>query len=94
MTTYSKIVLPQLHKKCIFYNFFVSSISSRPIDLPLLKEFSKSVSFSNNYILPVSVCRPEALDIHDLAHKYEFGEPFGKITRNVSRIRLVNCKTS
>ena len=32
--------------------FSVSSISYRPTDLSLLKEFSKNVSFSNIYILP------------------------------------------
>ena len=42
---YIKIVLPQLHPNCKFYDFFVSSISYRPTDLPSLKEFSKNVSF-------------------------------------------------
>ena len=32
--------------------FFVSTISYRPTDLSLLKEFSKNVSFSNSYKLP------------------------------------------
>ena len=35
-----------------FMIFFVSSISYRPTDLSLLKEFSKNVSFSNSYKLP------------------------------------------
>ena len=49
---YSKIMLAQLHTKCIFHDFFVSSISYRLTDLSLLKEFSKNISFSNSYILP------------------------------------------
>ena len=32
--------------------FSVSSISYRPTDLSLIKEFSKNVSFSNSYKLP------------------------------------------
>ena len=40
-------MLAQLHTKCMFHNFFVSSISYRPTDLSLLKEFSKKVSFEN-----------------------------------------------
>ena len=35
-----------------FMIFFVSSISYRPTDLSLLKEFSKNVSFWNSYKLP------------------------------------------
>ena len=46
VTTYIKIVLPQLHPNCKFYDFFVSTTNSyRPTDLSLLKEFSKNVSF-------------------------------------------------
>ena len=37
-------MLAQVHTKCIFHNFFVSSISYRPTDLSLLKEFSKNVA--------------------------------------------------
>ena len=44
----SKIILAQLHTKCIFHAFFCY----RPTDLSLLKEFSKYVSFSNSYNLP------------------------------------------
>ena len=44
----SKIMLPQLHTKCIFHDFFgVSSISYRPTDLSLLKEFLKKISFED-----------------------------------------------
>ena len=46
----SKIMLAQVHTKCIFHVFFVSSISYRPTDLSLLKEFSKNVSFWKFYI--------------------------------------------
>ena len=42
---YSKIMLAQLHTKCIFHDFFVSCISNRHTDLSLLKDFSKNVSF-------------------------------------------------
>ena len=35
-----------------FMIFFVSSISYRPTDLSLFKEFSKNVSFSNSYNQP------------------------------------------
>jgi len=35
-----------------FIKKFVSSILYRPTDFPLLKEFSKNVSFSNSYKLP------------------------------------------
>ena len=38
---YSKIMLAQLHTKCIFHDFFVFSISDRPTDLSLLKIFQK-----------------------------------------------------
>ena len=51
-------MLAQLHTKCIFHDLFVSSISYRPTDLSLLKEFSKNISFSS---------RPEDLDVHVLA---------------------------
>ena len=46
-------MLTQLHTKCIFHDFFVSSISYRPTetDLFILEEFSKNVSFSNSYKL-------------------------------------------
>ena len=48
--SYSKIVLPQLHPYCKCYDFFVSTISYRPTDLSLLKEFSKNVNFWKSYI--------------------------------------------
>ena len=42
--------VPQLLTKCIWL-YFVSSISYRPTDLSLSKEFSKIGSFSNSYNL-------------------------------------------
>ena len=47
---YSEIVLPQVHTKCQFYDFFVSTIFYRPTDLSLLEEFSKNVDFWKFYI--------------------------------------------
>ena len=47
---YSRIVLPQLHPNWKFYDFFVSTISYRPTDLSLLKEFSKNGNFWKFYI--------------------------------------------
>ena len=64
---YSKIMLAQLHTKCIFHDFFVSCISDRHTDLSLLKEFSKKTVLKIFIILFEQDC-PEAV-VHGLFHE-------------------------
>ena len=47
-----KLCCHNFTQSAYFMIFFASSISYRPTDLSLLKEFSKNFSFSNSYKLP------------------------------------------
>ena len=75
-------MLPQLHTKSKFYDFFVSTISYRPTDLSLLKEFSKNVSISNSYNLPSQ----SAVQKISMSTSYS-----SKISGKCTRTRLVFC---
>ena len=50
--TIVKLCCHNFTQSAFFMIFLVSSISYRPTDLSLLKEFFKNVSFSNIYKLP------------------------------------------
>ena len=45
ITTVAIVKFPQFHTNCKFYGFFVSTISYKPTDLSLLKEFYKKVDY-------------------------------------------------
>ena len=65
--TIVKLCWHNFKQSAYFIIFFESSIFYRPTYLSLLKEFFQNASFQKQLQVALTVCRPEALDVHDLS---------------------------